>query len=81
VINSVLALGFDDSKINWSELTPIAIEHKKTATAEDINKAIDANISIVGVNVSSDIVLASGLIGQSSLLLLLNIRKLPQQKT
>jgi hypothetical protein len=63
VINSVLALGFDDSKINWSELTPIAIEHKKTATAEDINKAIDANVSIVGVNVSSDIVLASGLIG------------------
>ena len=63
MINSVLALGFDDSKINWSELTPIAIEHKKTATAEDINKAIDANISIVGVNVSSDIVLASGLIG------------------
>jgi len=63
VINSVLALGFDDSKINWSELTPIAIEHKKTATIDDINKAIDANISIVGVNVSADIVLASGLIG------------------
>lgn len=63
MINSVLALGFDDSKINWSELTPIAIEHKQTATAEDINKAIDANISIVGVNASSDIVLASGLIG------------------
>jgi hypothetical protein len=63
VINSVLAIGFDDSKINWSELTPIAIEHKKTATIDDINKAIDANISIVGVNVSADIVLASGLIG------------------
>ena len=63
MINSVLALGFDDSKINWSDLTPIAIEHKKTVTAEDINKAIDANVSIVGVNVSSDIVLASGLIG------------------
>lgn len=63
MINSVLAIGFDDSKINWSELTPIAIEHKKTATIDDINKAIDANISIVGVNVSADIVLASGLIG------------------
>ena len=63
MINSVLAIGFDDSKINWSELTPIAIEHKKTATIHDINNAIDANISIVGVNVSADIVLASGLIG------------------
>jgi hypothetical protein len=29
VINSVLALGFDDTKFNWSDLTPIAVEHKK----------------------------------------------------
>ena len=65
MINSVLALGFDDTKFNWSDLTPIAIEHKKITSEieNEINKAIDANVSIVGIYVSHDIVLASGLIG------------------
>ena len=65
MINSVLALGFDDTKFNWSDLTPIAIEHKKinSEIENEVNKAIDANVSIVGIYVSHDIVLASGLIG------------------
>lgn len=63
MINSVLALGFDDTKINWSDLSPISIEHKKNATTEDIHKAIDADVSLIGIYASHDLVLASGLIG------------------
>jgi hypothetical protein len=65
VINSVLALGFDDTKFNWADLTPIAVEHKKLSTENenDVNKAIDANTSVIGIYASHDIVLASGLIG------------------
>jgi NaMN:DMB phosphoribosyltransferase len=65
VINSVLALGFDDTKFNWSDLTPIAVEHKKLSSENenDVNKAIDANISVIGIYTTHDIVLASGLIG------------------
>jgi hypothetical protein len=65
VINSVLALGFDDAKFNWSDLTPIAVEHKKLSSENenDVNKAIDANTSVIGIYASHDIVSASGLIG------------------
>jgi NaMN:DMB phosphoribosyltransferase len=65
VINSVLALGFDDTKFNWSDLTPIAVEHKKLSSENenDVNKAIDANTSVIGIYATRDIVLASGLIG------------------
>ena len=65
MINSVLALGFDDTKFNWSDLTPIAVEHKKPSSENenDVNKAIDANTSVIGIYASHDIVLASGLIG------------------
>jgi len=65
VINSVLALGFDDTKFNWSDLTPIAVEHKKLSNdnENEINKAIDANTSVIGIYAAHDIVLASGLIG------------------
>jgi NaMN:DMB phosphoribosyltransferase len=65
VINSVLALGFDNTKFNWADLTPIAVEHKKLSSdnENDVNKAIDANTSVIGIYVSHDIVLASGLIG------------------
>ncbi len=65
MINSVLALGFDDTKFNWSDLTPIAVEHKKLSSENenDVNKAIDANTSVIGIYASHDIVLASGLIG------------------
>jgi NaMN:DMB phosphoribosyltransferase len=65
VINSVLALGFDDTKFNWSDLTPIAVEHKKLSSdnENDVNKAIDANTSVIGIYATHDIVLASGLIG------------------
>jgi len=65
VINSVLALGFDDTKFNWADLTPIAVEHKKLSSENesDVNKAIDANTSVIGIYASHDIVLASGLIG------------------
>jgi len=65
VINSVLALGFDDTKFNWADLTPIAVEHKKLSSENesDVNKAIDANTSVIGIYVTHDIVLASGLIG------------------
>ena len=65
MINSVLALGFDDTKFNWSDLTPIAVEHKKLSNdnENEVNKAIDANTSVIGIYVTHDIVLASGLIG------------------
>ena len=65
MINSVLALGFDDTKFNWADLTPIAVEHKKLSSENenDVNKAIDANTSVIGIYASHDIVLASGLIG------------------
>jgi putative ubiquitin-RnfH superfamily antitoxin RatB of RatAB toxin-antitoxin module len=65
VINSVLALGFDDTKFNWADLTPIAVEHKKLSSENenDVHKAIDANTSVIGIYVTHDIVLASGLIG------------------
>lgn len=65
MINSVLALGFDDTKFNWSDLTPIAVEHKKLSSENenDVNKAIDANTSVIGIYATHDIVLASGLIG------------------
>ena len=65
MINSVLALGFDDTKFNWSDLTPIAVEHKKLSNdnENEINKAIDANTSVIGIYAAHDIVLASGLIG------------------
>jgi NaMN:DMB phosphoribosyltransferase len=65
VINSVLALGFDNTKFNWADLTPIAVEHKKLSSdnENDVNKAIDANTSVIGIYVSHNIVLASGLIG------------------
>lgn len=65
MINSVLALGFDDTKFNWSDLTPIAVEHKKLSSENenDVNKAIDANTSVIGIYATRDIVLASGLIG------------------
>ena len=65
MINSVLALGFDDTKFNWSDLTPIAVEHKKLSNDNEnqVNKAIDANTSVIGIYVTHDIVLASGLIG------------------
>ena len=65
MINSVLALGFDSSTFNWSDLTPIAIDHKKIAVENesDVNKAIDANISVIGIYASADLVLACGLIG------------------
>ena len=65
MINSVLALGFDDTKFNWSDLTPIAVEHKKLSSENenDVNKAIDSNTSVIGIYATHDIVLASGLIG------------------
>jgi NaMN:DMB phosphoribosyltransferase len=65
VINSVLALGFDDTKFNWADLTPLAVEHKKLSSENenDVNKAIDANTSVIGIYATHDIVLASGLIG------------------
>jgi hypothetical protein len=65
VINSVLALGFDDTKFNWADLTPIAVEHKKLSSENEnnVNKAIDANTSVIGIYASHDIVSASGLIG------------------
>ncbi len=65
MINSVLALGFDTTKFNWSDLTPIAVEHKKLSSENenDVNKAIDADTSVIGIYATHDIVLASGLIG------------------
>lgn len=63
MINSILAFGFDESEINWSDLTPVLIEYKTSASTTDIQQAIDTNVSLVGIYASSEIVPASGLIG------------------
>jgi len=65
VIKSVLALGFESDKFNWSDISPLSLEQKEftNKSEEDVNKAIDANISLIGIYLGDDIVKASGLIG------------------
>jgi NaMN:DMB phosphoribosyltransferase len=65
VINSVLALGFDSTKFSWSEISPITIEHKKFGkeSIDEVNKSIDAGISVLGIYLGHDIVAAASLIG------------------
>jgi len=65
VINSVLALGFESDKFNWSDISPLTLEQKEfTKNSEaDVNKAIDANISLIGIYLGNDIVKAASLIG------------------
>jgi hypothetical protein len=65
VIKSVLALGFESDKFNWSDISPLSLEQKEftNKSEEDVNKAIDANISLIGIYQGDDIVKASGLIG------------------
>jgi len=48
VIKSVLALGFESDKFNWSDISPLSLEQKEftNKSEEDVNKAIDANISL-----------------------------------
>jgi len=65
VINSVFALGFESDKFNWSDISPLNLEQKSLSpdSENDINKAIDANISLVGLYLGNDIVQAASLIG------------------
>jgi len=65
VINSVLALGFESDKFNWSDISPLNLEQKSLSpdSENDINKAIDANMSLVGLYLGNDIVQAASLIG------------------
>lgn len=65
MIKSVLALGFESDKFNWSDISPLSLEQKEftNKSEEDVNKAIDANISLIGIYLGDDIVIASGLIG------------------
>ena len=65
MIKSVLALGFESDKFNWSDISPLSLEQKEftNKSEEDVNKAIDANISLIGIYLGDDIVKASGLIG------------------
>lgn len=65
MINSVLALGFESDKFNWSDISPLNLEQKSLSpdSKNDINKAIDANISLVGLYLGNDIVQAASLIG------------------
>lgn len=65
MINSVLALGFESDKFNWSDISPLNLEQKSLSpdSENDINKAIDANISLVGFYLGNDIVQAASLIG------------------
>jgi hypothetical protein len=65
VIKSVLALGFESDKFNWSDISPLSLEQKEftNKSEDDVNKAIDANISLIGIYLGDDIVKASGLIG------------------
>lgn len=65
MINSVLALGFESDKFNWSDISPLSFEQKEftNKSEEDVNKAIDANISLIGIYLGNDIVNAASLIG------------------
>lgn len=65
MINSVFALGFESDKFNWSDISPLNLEQKSLSpdSKNDINKAIDANISLVGLYLGNDIVQAASLIG------------------
>lgn len=65
MINSVLALGFESDKFNWSDISPLNLEQKSLSpdSENDINKAIDADISLVGLYLGNDIVQAASLIG------------------
>jgi len=65
VINSVLALGFESDKFNWSDISPLSLEQKEftNKSEEDVNKAIDANISLIGIYLGDNIVNSAGLIG------------------
>jgi hypothetical protein len=65
VINSVLALGFESDKFNWSDISPLNLDQKAftNKTDEEVNKAIDANISLIGIYLGSDIVKSASLIG------------------
>ena len=65
MINSVLALGFESDKFNWSDISPLSFEQKEftNKSEEDVNKAIDANISLIGIYLSDNIVNSAGLIG------------------
>lgn len=65
MINSVLALGFELDKFNWSDISPLSLEQKEftNKSEEDVNKAIDANISLIGIYLGNDIVNAASLIG------------------
>lgn len=65
MINSVFALGFESDKFNWADISPLNLEQKSLSpdSENDINKAIDANISLVGFYLGNDIVQAASLIG------------------
>lgn len=65
MINSVFALGFESDKFNWADISPLNLEQKSLSpdSENDINKAIDANISLVGLYLGNDIVQAASLIG------------------
>lgn len=65
MINSVLALGFELDKFNWSGISPLSLEQKEftNKSEEDVNKAIDANISLIGIYLGDNIVNSAGLIG------------------
>ena len=65
MINSVLALGFESDKFNWSDISPLSFEQKEftNKSEEDVNKAIDANISLIGIYLGDNIVNSAGLIG------------------
>jgi hypothetical protein len=65
VINSVLALGFESDNFNWSDISPLSLEQKSLSpdSENEINKAIDANVSLLGLYLGNDIVKAASLIG------------------
>ncbi len=65
MINSVLALGFESDKFNWSDISPLTLEQKEfTENCEvEVNKAIDSNISLIGIYLGNNIVKAASLIG------------------
>ena len=65
MINSVLAIGFESDNFNWADISPLTLEQKtfNENSVEEVNKSIDANVSLLGIYLGNNIVEAASLIG------------------
>lgn len=65
MINSVLAIGFESDNFNWADISPLTLEQRifNENSVEEVNKSIDANVSLLGIYLGNNIVEAASLIG------------------